>query len=511
MPKQNIVLPALGLVVDKPAEFIDPRAVAAIKNMEFNRSIIRKRLGTEALGSSLGERIMRIFELQDGGTTRLFRVGLTKVEAYNKSTGVWSSVISGALTGTVSDPVSYAFPLIAGVKTAVFTNGIDNIKKCGVAGSVADLGGSPPKARFVRNFGAYQVLASVIDGGTDRRARVQWPDTGDPETWTGGNAGSADLLEDEQDITGLGLFGGFLTVHKSKSIYLGQLVSTSDVFRFERRATGIGAVSEATIQNIPTGEQIFLAADGIHLFNGITAPLIESPVQDEIREEMNPLYSYKAQGVFISEIDEYWVCLPKGSDTEPQTVYKYNWRTKQLYKDERSNLCALGVFLNTQEDSWADRVETWDASTTRWDAVTNLSNNPVAVVGDSSGNTAQRSGNTNNDAGSAVEALWETKDFTAADVLGDPDMDRMVRWKGLEIWAKGNSVKVYYSTDAGASWTLATTLTLGSDYPTDAAPLNVYFDVVGSMLRLRFVNNTAAESFTIKKYQIEAGMREARK
>lgn len=511
--KLNVPLPSLGLVVDRPGEYVDVRSATNIKNTEFNRSIIRKRVGTSVLGLSLGERVQRLFELQVGGTTRLFRVGPSLVQAYNKATDVWSSVAGPVLTGTESDTISYAFPVLSGEKIAVFTNGIDAIQKCSVAGTSAVLGGSPPKARFVRNFGDYLVLASVVDTGTDYRSRVQWPDTGNPESWTpgsGSNAGSQDLLEDEDDITGLGVFGGFLTVHKANSIYLGQLVTTSNVFRFERRATGVGACAEATIQNLPSGEQIFLASDGIHLFNGITAPLIDSPVHDELREELNPEFLYRAQSVFIEELDEYWVGVPKGSDEEPTTIYKYNWRTKQVYKDTRTDLTAMGVYLNTQEDTWDDDGGTWDSDTTRWDSSVNLSLNPVVIFGDGSGITTKRTSNSNNDNSVAVESVWDTKDFTAQD-LGEANIDALVRWKGLEVWAKGNSVKVYYSVNGGDTWTLATTLSLSSDYPGDDAPLNVYFDTVSSRLRLRFYNAESGESFTLKKYQLEATLREARK
>lgn len=511
--KLNVPLPSKGLVVDRPGEFVDARSATAIKNMQYNRAIIKKRIGTDSVGSALGERVQRYFELQVGSSTRLFRIGLTKVEVLNKSTGVWASVATTPLTGAAADQVSYAFPLLTGAKIVVFTNGKDSIRKCSIAGNDSALGGSPPLARYVQALGPYLVLAYVIDGGNAYYSRVQWCDTGLPESWapaSGSNAGSTDLLEDPEDITGLGLFGNFLTVHKSSSIYLGQLVSTSDVIRFDRKSTGVGTVAGATIQNLPSGEQIFLAADGIHLFNGITAPLIESPVQDELREEMNPLYAYKSQAIFVDELDEYWVCVATGSDTEPQTVYKYNWRTKQVFKDTRTNLTAMGLFLNTNEDTWADRLLAWDADTSTWNAVGNLGSRPVVIFGDTSGTATKRTSNSNNDNGTAIEGSWDTKDFIAEDA-GLPDMDRMMRWKGLEVWAKGSGVTVYYSTDGGTAWTLAKTLVLSSEYPGDDSPLNVYFDVVSSRLRLRFVNSTAGESFTIKKYQLEATPREARK
>ncbi|MDE2106097.1 MAG: hypothetical protein KGL39_53235, partial [Patescibacteria group bacterium] len=318
--KLPVNLPSSGLVVDRPAEFVDPRSVVNTQNMEYNRGIIRKRLGTSLMGSSMGERVMAMFELNLGGTTRLCRVGLTKFQAYNKATSVWSDYAYTPLTGTAEDPVSYAFPTLNGSRIAVYSNNVDAIRKVLISNDDAALGGSPPIAKFMQAVGPYLLLANVTDSGNLYPSRVQWCDTGNPELWTpasDNNAGSQDLLDDPEDITGLGMFGNLVTVHKPYSIYTGYLTTTGAVFQFVRQVTGVGAVSGATIQTLPTGEQIFLGSDGIHLFNGITAPLIRSPIWDEIREEMNPEYSYKAQSVFVKELDEYWVCVPLGSDTEP--------------------------------------------------------------------------------------------------------------------------------------------------------------------------------------------------
>lgn len=511
--KLNVPLPSKGLVVDRPAEYVDARSAVNIKNMEYNRSIIRKRYGSSALGSSLGERVMRYFELQVGSSTRLFRVGLTKVEVLNKTTGVWSSVATTPLTGSAADIVDYAFPLLSGTKIAVFTNGIDAIRKCSLTGNDAALGGSPPKAKYLLNFGPYLLLGFITNDGSGNEfgSRVQWCDTGLPETWSGGNANSQDLIEDPEDITGMGMVsGGFCTIHKPNSIYTGQLVTTSDVIRFDLRSGIVGAVSGATISNLPTGEQIYLGSDGIRVFNGASGFLIESPVQDEIRETINPSYAFKSQGIFVKELDEYWVCIATGSDTEPRTIYKYNYRTKQIYKDDRENLCSLGIYQNIAALTWADMTLAWSAVTTRWNSVSLSSLNPTVIFGSSEGVSSKRSSVVFSDNSTAIESVFDTKDFTAED-FGVPDIDVMMRWAGLEIWAKGDSMKVYYSVDSGSTWTLAATEDLPAAYPDDDSPINVWFDVVKSKIRFRFYNNTAGESFTLKKYQVEASAREARK
>lgn len=510
--KLNIPLPSKGLVVDRPAEYADARSAASMRNMEINRNVLRKRLGSIALGATLGERIMRYFELQVGSVTRLIRVGLTKVEEYDQTSNAWTSVTSTPLAGSTDDTVDFAFPLLAGQKIAVFTNGSDAIRKLSITGNDAALGGTPPKAKYMQAFGPYLVLAYITDAGDTFYSRVQWCDTGDPENWNpvGSDAGSVDLLEDPEDITGMGVFGRSLTIHKANAIYVGQLVTTSDVFQFDRKPTGVGAAAGATIANIPSGEQIFLAADGIHLFNGITAPLIDSPIQEELRETMNPQYLYTSCAIFVEELDEYWVAVPIGNETRPTTIFKYNWRTKQIYKDDRPGNITLGLYLNQDNLLWSDFPVPFNSVTTRWNSRVLSSLNPVPIFGDSAGVSLKRTAISNDDGATAVDGYTDTKDFVAED-LGIPDIDAMMRWKGIELWAKGNSLKVYYSTDSGGSWNPITTLTLAADYPSDDAPLNVYFDVVSSKIRFRFRNNTAGQTFDLKKYQLEASQREARK
>lgn len=508
--KLNIPIPSKGLVVDRPAEYVDERSAYNIRNMEFNRNIIRKRSGSSLLGASLGERVMRLFELQVGSETRLTRVGLTKVEDLNKTTSVWSNITSTPLTASEDDAVSVAYPILSGEKISVFSNGIDPIRKLSITGNDAVLGGSPPKAKFVRAFGPYLVLAHITDGGNTYYSRVQWCDTDSCETWSGGNAGSTNLLEDPDDITGMGVFGNFLTVHKGTSIYLGQLVTTSDVFRFDRKSTGVGCVAEGTIANIPSGEQIFLGSDGIHLFNGITAPLIDSPIQDELRETINPAAVKRSNSVFVEELDEYWLAIPIGSDSDPSTIYKYNWRTRQIYRDNRPNCTAMSLYLNTTSTTWDTAVGTWDSQVERWDSSASLSLNKVVVFGNASGETHRRVSGATSDGTTAIDALWETKEFTATD-FGIPDIDTLMRWTGMELWALGNSFDLSYSTDNGESWTSAGTVPLTSYYPQDSAPINVYFDVVSSSIRFRFTNTAENQVFTIKKYQIEATPRESRR
>lgn len=506
--KAGVPLPVLGLDVSKPGEFLDTRYTPDCENMELNRNIIRKRLGTTSLGSTLSDYIMAYAQLQVAQSIYVVRQGLTKTQLLDQNAGTWGDVHHAVWTGTLADKFDFAFPVLSGVKIMVITNGVDAIRKYTGTGNTSVLGGSPPLAKYMTALKNYLLLAYIVDAGTTYTARVQWCDTGAPETWTGGNSGSVDLVEDEQDISAIAPFGDFVCVHKENSIYVGYLVTTSDVWRFDRKATGVGTCSHMTVKNIPTGEQIFLARDGLHLFNGITAPLIRSPIMDELREEMNPAVVAKACAVIVRELDEYWVAVAIGSATDPDTVYKYNYVTGQCYKDTRTGLNVMGLYTKSSQLTWNDKTNTWDSDLTRWNDIIYSALNPTVLFGSTSGVSTIRTALYDDNA-VAVSAFWTSKDFTAKE-LGSEEMGRLVRWTAIQVWAKGTSVILDYSIDGGTSWTNITTLTLTSAYPTDSAPLYGYFDVVASQIRFRFRNSTSAGVFDIKKFIIEASMREVR-
>ncbi len=509
--RPKALIPSAGTNTAVPAEFLDPRESPNNENMEVDRAVVSKRLGTSSFGSSLGERVLGISELASGTSFDVIRVGPTKIEKLTHPS-TWSDIASAPWTGTTADLFSFAFPLIAGIKHFIITNGIDPIRKWdGDTATDAVLGGSPPVARFCISYAGYLVLG-YISGVTTFFSRVQWSDTGDPETWGTGNSKTLELVEDPEDITGFGVFGDFITVHKKNSIYIGYLVTTSAIFRFDRKNTGVGAVAHATIQNLPTGEQIFLARDGIHLFNGVTAPLIESLIMDDIRDSLSAEFANTSIGVLVIERDEYWCAMPLGDQETPETVYKFNYKTGHVYKDDRENLTAFGLYAKVQQLTWDDKTNSWDSDTTRWNDVVNQANNPTVALGHSDGETTHRDAIYNDD-GVAIDALWDSKDFTVADIDSRIPIGTIVRWQALHFWAKGNAVTLYYSIDSGTSWIQISSaeFSLSSDYPTDANPLIGWFDVTSTKIRLRWRNDTAGETFTLKKFFPEGIPREQRR
>jgi len=479
--KTGGILTIEGLNTDMPAEFLDDRQTPNCQNMEIDRAVLKKRDGLTPIGSSFSEVLCAGIELQRKEARYVFGLGETKLK-YLSGT-VWADVTLSGVALTADDDYRFdlATPMLSGSRILVGTNTKDVLFKCtGEDMTAAILAGSPPKCKFMIEYNAYLLLAFVYgDGDVAKPQRIQWCDTGNPENWTTGNSGAKDLIEGGTDITGLARYGSYVTVHKEDGIYVGYLVTTTATFKFDRKVV-TGTVANETIQELPTGEQAYVAKDGIRLFNGSNAPLIESAVNDEIKEGLNSAKLHKCWSVVAPEFGEYWVGLPMDGASYANTVYKYNYNRKTCHLDTRTNIrCA---FKYTKAGSLFKTI----------------------ILGDASGNALAIDPTVYDDNSVAVDAKWDSKDYSPK------EQGRFGQWIEAEVWAKGDTVTAYYSTDRGVTWTSIAVLTLASTYPADDAPLKLYFDVVSTKFRIRFMNNVSGEVFYLKQFVIKYRNREMR-
>ena len=535
--KQGSLLLTQGLDLSKPAEYISAQSASMTQNFSVDRSLLSKRYGTvsrndaessilledsdfllletgEGLASefsseSISSEIMGGREITIEGVKYNVRISTDNIENWNTGTSTWVNITGTALTGTSDDLIDTAVPLLSGNQCLVISNGVDALRKWVGTGNTEALGGTPPIAKFVQEYKTYLVCANIA-GGVDIDQRVQWSDTADPETWTGGNSGAVDLVEDGEPITGMNVFGDYICVHKKTSIYLGYLVSSSAIFRFDRKSTEVGSVANGSIVNLPTGQQVFLGVDGIHIFNGVTAPLIPSPVNDEIRDGLNKGYAHKAWGVLVQDEDEVWIGVPIGDQVRGETVYKYNYITGACYKDVRSGVNTAWLASSSAGltwDSFPDSV-TWDDVSDRWDSGQLGALAAELHFGYYTGLTTVQSISANGDNGATIPCVWASKEFE------NQEKGRMCRWSEIHVYARGSgTLTVEYSIDSGVTWIECSNspLTLGTYFPSDDAPQVVYLDVVSSKLMVRFRNDTSTDVVEVKQFYIGYLNRELRR
>lgn len=515
---KTYLAPVKGLDVGAPGTLVDKNSTTNCGNVEINRYLIRKRLGGSVLGATLAERILAYGGFQENGVNYLLRVGPTKVQSLDASGTSWVDIHNSLLAGGDDLTVDFAFPLLSGLRVAVYTNYVNNIRKWTGTGNDSDLSGAP-KCKFLLNYKGYLMALNVDDGSPNKfRQRVQWCDVGDIEEWDesvpGSQAGAVDLLEDDLEITGGAYFGDYAAIHKANSIYLGYLTGNDDIFRFDRKETTAGTCAHKTILNLPSGNQIFLSTSGFRLFNGISAPWIESTINEEIVEFLNPSFNYRCWGIIVKELNEAWFGLTIGSDALPRTIYKYNYLTGDLFKDSFADtvgmVTAAGLFLKSTDASWDSDSDSWDTDTSRWDTITALAANPRVIWGFDEGISIERT-DSPNDNGIAIAAFWDSKDFTAEDFGVEEAEGTLMEWQEVEIVAKGTGLTLSYSTDEGVTFTPLKTFALNSEFQTDATPARAYFRKTSTKLRLRFENSVLSGTFSLKQFRIKAIAREERR
>lgn len=500
LQRKGSILLAKGIDTSLPPEYLQDQFAVNSINFDLVENILQKRSGYELLGTAstgIDTTIMTGILFRREDVDYNIRVTMDNVESYNSGTEEWSNIAHTTLTGSQDDLVSLATPLLSGQPILVITNGIDNPMKWTGSGSTADLGGTPPKAKFFKEFKTYLVGAN-IRGGVDNSVRVQWCDTALPESWSTGNAGALDLIEDNTDITGLSVFGDYICVHKESSIYLGYLVNTTAIFQFKRINTGIGTIANGSIVNVPTGEQIFLAKDGLRVFNGITANLIDAPINDEIRRTLNKNNAHRAWGVLVKDKDEAWFGIPTGSEEIGQTIYKFNYIKRTIHKDVMSNANCAWIGVSDAGLTWDDFSITWDNSTIAWNDSAINNNEDLINIGKTDGETLVSSILARSDNSVAINAYYDSKEF-------QDDQESICRWQQLQLWAKGDgTLTVQYSVDGGDTWNniVNGAVTLPSEYPTFDNPQVLYFDVVSSKIQFRFTNNSSTDSVYIKQFVV---------
>lgn len=156
-------------------------------------------------------------------------------------------------------------------EAVVATNYADPIQTITAAGGgrFADLGGTPPKAKFlavVRDFVMCGYTNDTTDG--EKPYRVRWSGIGDYDSWTV----DADTQADFQDISDMGavtgLVGGeYATILMERGIVRAQYVGSPLVFEFDKVQLQRGCKISGSVVSL--GRNVFyLSDDGFYVFDG---------------------------------------------------------------------------------------------------------------------------------------------------------------------------------------------------------------------------------------------------
>lgn len=229
----------------------------------------------EALTDAMNSQCLGAFAVKaNNGTIYNYAGTATKLYTSGALTHTDVTRLSGAYTtsGNYWDFTKWGNKVIAtnlDDEVQIITNGDANF---------ANLGGSPPQAKFVTSVRDFVVLAHIASNPS----RVQWSGINDETAWTSSNVTQSDFQDLQSsadngggDITGI-VGGERGVIFQEKSIWTMDYVGSPVIFSFNEKFPGLGCTARNSI--VRYGDMIwFLGPDGFYqLFNGEFTP--ESPI-----------------------------------------------------------------------------------------------------------------------------------------------------------------------------------------------------------------------------------------
>lgn len=498
------LLPIKGTDFSIPSTYL-PEGNNFPQNLQYFRGELIKRPGRSVLGSiSIGAKKilhLAVFELTTG-SVRLIRHTKTNVMQYNSGTGAWDDITGiNDLLGADTDFFSSA--VITESDLYVFVNNkVDNVKKYSDGGAIQNLGGSPPKASCIEYLTPYVLLGDLIESGNPFPFKIRWCDTGQPEVWTGGASGSQLLSDEPSGIRAIKKLRNYAMVYKEKSVYRGAKVSTSSVFDFQPFSFGKGLYSPRALADNGL-MHFYMGLNDFHSNDGIRINDIGKPIREYLFNRLNRAVSSTCHAVHMETYKEIWFYVTIVGMDYPTEVWKYNYEMEFWYFDTVLNCITTALYKQTGFISWdQDTPGTWDQAVGTWDDQQGVTDSPLPVFGHDTGFVNRLDIGTFNDLNLAVDSRVDTKDYCGLDQNG---LERDSRWMQLDVWAKGSSLKLYYSTDYGSNWTFVSENTLD---PNKVEKSTFWFDFIAPHVRFRLQQDGLGKNLVLRglqPYLLDAG------
>jgi len=261
--------------------------------------------------------------------------GVTLVDSYEGATASGDYTVRQVYT--VPDNERWTWAIVNDV--LYFTNGDTNLQAWSGTGNSAEVDATYAKQpRYCLEY-ADRLLISDLYSGSDRKPyRVQWSKNNDPTDWTDSTAGSVDLMDTEDVITGLGKVGANLVVFKSDSMIFGNRTGSSTApIQFVRQRPGIGTPAPYSIVHFE-GTCAFIGRNDFYMIDGESPVSIGKDIRNRFFDLVNPTELKRAfGGVNTLEKQIRWLVTDE-DNTRRAFVYNYKYQTwtHNVYADNMS-------------------------------------------------------------------------------------------------------------------------------------------------------------------------------
>lgn len=293
--------------------------LSVCRNMRrFGVTAAKTREGRSLLGDKVGSSmILGLSHYYKADGTKKLICGAGDVwKVYNEGTNKWEDLKSGLTGGNPYNAVTFN-------NLHIITNGVDNVQRYDGT-SITDLGGNPPKGRYISS--AYQRVA--ITGISDNPHWIRFSDIANPEEWIDGDSATIPVNDKDGDkITWAQLYKANWIIWKRNSFFelhgpeLGQTTEDWSI----TSVAAVGTPNGRTIVDV-NGMLYWLSdsdnARGVVRWSGGRPVIVSEPVENIIKS-INYAAIKTACAVTSGE-GEYILAIPTGDSEYPNTIIVYN-------------------------------------------------------------------------------------------------------------------------------------------------------------------------------------------
>lgn len=348
--------------------------------------------------------------IAQGGDTHVFAGTGTTLEKLTADTTFDDVSIAAGYT-EAADP-SWSFAQWG--EQVLATNYSNDVQTftLGTSTKFADLGGSPPKAKYITRVGDFVVLGNINDSADGIVPyRVHWSGIGNEATWAVSAVTQADYqdLDSEyghiQGIVGL----DYGIVFQEKAITRMSYVGSPGIFRFDKIETGRGCYIPGSIANV--GHRIFyLSEDGFYMFDRTeSVPIGANKVDKTFFADLGDTYRLRMSSA-VDPINKlvFWAYPSASSTGNLDKLIIYNWES-QKWSNADLTSGQLTHMVSTQTLGYT--IDTLDQVGTNIDNFTVSLDSRTWTGGAQVLSAFDASNQLNYFTGTAMAAVLETKEF----------------------------------------------------------------------------------------------------
>lgn len=390
MPSIDYKLPPLGgLKLDFPSQLLSREYSPSLNGVwPFNGRLRRipgkQQLSSVAMDTSGGVMGMVLWK-KDDGSSYFVACSQDKAYQYNATSGLFDSIHTGSdFSGGDADLFDFVPNFdSAGSEIIVITNGVDNIKKWTGTGRIADLGGSPDKAKYLENYENYLIKCGIANSPRT----MQWTALGNAESHPVENF--LDFFKSAGAILRPKALRSSLVIYKEDAISIVDFVGGDIVFRNrENYIEGHGLLASQSVLTYGYGAEVhyYIGSDyELHRFDLIEAPPISKGIS-QLLQNLDPVTRPYIVGVKTTAYDKLIWALPGRGQTGNRDLLVFDLKTGGFWVHEgEANriFSACESTVGTGGLSWdtipADTWDDWDVPA-GWDALSVEGDVTVAFI-----------------------------------------------------------------------------------------------------------------------------------